>query len=106
MCTVAPDPVFLQGRALVRHVSYMSGSYLPVGEGSGVPRVLHLRILPPCRGGLRCAMCLTALDPASLEGRAPERRMSYGSRPCLPIERALVPPLHALRFPVDHGPQT
>jgi hypothetical protein len=38
-CTIALDPTSLQRRALVRHVSYSSGSCLPLGEGSGAPRV-------------------------------------------------------------------
>jgi hypothetical protein len=35
----------------VRHVSYSSRSCLPAGEGYGVPRVVWLRILPPCQEG-------------------------------------------------------
>jgi hypothetical protein len=35
----------------VRHVSYISGSCLSASEGSNAPRILHLQILPPCRGG-------------------------------------------------------
>jgi hypothetical protein len=48
-CTVAPDPTSLQWRVLVRHVSYNFESCLPVGEGSGASRVLHLGIMPPYR---------------------------------------------------------
>jgi hypothetical protein len=33
-CTVAPNPASLQGRAPVHHVSYSSGSCLPIGECS------------------------------------------------------------------------
>jgi hypothetical protein len=51
-CTMAPDPASLQGRALVCHISYNSGSYLPAGEGSRAPHVLRLQILPPYREGL------------------------------------------------------
>jgi hypothetical protein len=46
-----PDPAFLHGRAPVRHVSCSSRSCLPVGESSGAPRILRLRILPPYREG-------------------------------------------------------
>jgi hypothetical protein len=49
-----------------------------------MPRVIELRILPPYRGGLRSAVCPTAPDPTSLQGRAPEHRMSYSSGYCLP----------------------
>jgi hypothetical protein len=49
MCTVALDPTSLQGSALVHHMSYSSGSFLPVREGSGVPCVLQLWSLPPCK---------------------------------------------------------
>jgi hypothetical protein len=76
-----------------------------------LPRVLQLRTLPPCRGGLRCchvppgtglrlpaqegssaAVCHMALDPASVLGRALVLQcvtrlwcyhMSHGSGPCL-----------------------
>jgi hypothetical protein len=54
---------------------------------------------------LRCITYPTALDPTSLQGRAPERRVSYNSGSCLPTGRALVLPPHALWFPVDHEPQ-
>jgi hypothetical protein len=40
--------------------------------------------MPPCRGGLRYATCLTAPDPTSLQGRAPVRHVSYNSGSCLP----------------------
>jgi hypothetical protein len=50
-CTIALDPTSLQRRALVHHVSYSSGSCLPLGKGSGAPRVPQLRILPPYREG-------------------------------------------------------
>jgi hypothetical protein len=46
-CLAALDPTSLQGRALVRHVSYVSESCLPAGEGFRAPRVLRLRTLPP-----------------------------------------------------------
>jgi hypothetical protein len=105
-CPAAPDPTSLYGRAPVRHMSYTSASGLPVREGSGAPRVQQLRIMPLCRRGLRCAMCLTALAPTSLQGRDPERRVSYGSGSWLPTGRASVPPLHALWFPVDRRSQT
>jgi hypothetical protein len=65
-CTVAPDPIFLQRRTPMHHVSYSSGSCLHIGEGSGASHVLQLQILPPYRGGLRCFTCLTPPDPASL----------------------------------------
>jgi hypothetical protein len=74
-------------------------------ECSRAPRVLQLWILPPCRGALQSIVCPTALDPTSLQGRALECHVSYGSESCLPTGRALVPPPHALQFPVDHGPQ-
>jgi hypothetical protein len=51
ICTVAPNPTSLQGRAPVHHVSYSSGSCLPIGEGSGASHVLRLWILPPYREG-------------------------------------------------------
>jgi hypothetical protein len=79
-CTVALNHASLQGRAPVRHMSYRSGFCLPVREGSDAPSVLQLRILSPCKGGLRCATCPVARDPTSLHGRAP------------------VPPPHALGF--------
>jgi hypothetical protein len=41
-CTVALDPTSLQGRALVRYMSYSFRSCLPAGEGSGAPCVLWL----------------------------------------------------------------
>jgi hypothetical protein len=50
-CPTALDPASQQGRALERHVSYSSGSHLPIVEGSEAPRVLQLRILLPYRGG-------------------------------------------------------
>jgi hypothetical protein len=65
MCPVASDLVFLIGSA-------------PVS-----PRVSWLWTPPPCKGGLRCTTCPTTLDPVSLQGRAPERRVSYGSESCL-----------------------
>jgi hypothetical protein len=120
MCPTALDPASLQGRAPVCHVCYSFRSCLPTGEGSGAPCVLQLRILRPCRRGLRSTACPTTLDPASLQWRAPERRVCRGSgsvgsapeRPvshdsgsCLPTGRTPVPPLHALRFHVDRGPQ-
>jgi hypothetical protein len=60
---MAPDPSSLQGRAPVHHV---------------------LRILPPCKGWLRCVTCPTTPDPASLQERAPMHHMSYSSRSYLP----------------------
>jgi hypothetical protein len=48
MCLVAPYATFLIGRALVP------------------PCVPWLRTPPPCRGGLRCTMCPTALDHTSV----------------------------------------
>jgi hypothetical protein len=83
-CTVTLDPASLQGRAPVHHVSYSFRSCLPPREGSSASRVLQLRILPPSKGGLRCATCLAAPDPASLQGRALECSMSYSSRSSLP----------------------
>jgi hypothetical protein len=50
-CPIALDPASQQGRASVLHVSYSSGSYLLVGEGSEAPRVLRLWILPPYQEG-------------------------------------------------------
>jgi hypothetical protein len=47
-------------------------------------------------------MCPAALVAASLQGRTPERHMSYNSGSCFPTERAPVPPPHALRFPMGH----
>jgi hypothetical protein len=85
-CLVAPDPTFLIGRVLLRHMSYSYESFLPAREGSGSPRVLQprilppckegsgapcvlqLQILPPCRAGLQSTTCPTALNPASLPG--------------------------------------
>jgi hypothetical protein len=104
-CHALPDSASQLRRAPVRHMSYNSGSCLPARDGSEAPRVLQLRILPPCSGGLRCVTCPTALNHTSLQRRALERRVSYGSRPYLPTGRAPVPPPHALRFPVDRGPQ-
>jgi hypothetical protein len=71
----------------VRHVSYIFGSCLPVGRGSGAPRALQHRTLPHSRGGLcgchvssgsgSClpdrngsgtTTCPTTLDHASLLG--------------------------------------
>jgi hypothetical protein len=104
MCPVALDLAFLQGRAPVRHLSYSSRSYLPAGEGFGAPCVLQLWILHPAGEGFRVT-CPTVLDPASLQGRALEHRVCYGSESCLPTGRASVPPPRALRFPVDRGPQ-
>jgi hypothetical protein len=104
------------------HVCYGSGPYLPVETGPTLSRAPRLQTPPPCSRGLRCcpvshdfsprllaredfdvAMCHTALDSASLFGRAPvlprvtqlwipppcSRRlpychMPYGSGPCLP----------------------
>jgi hypothetical protein len=64
-CLTAPDPTSLQGRAPMRHVSYNSGSCLPIGKVFGAPRVLQLQILFPCRGGggLWSIVCAVALDP-------------------------------------------
>jgi hypothetical protein len=70
-CPVALDHASLQGRAPVHHVSYNSRSCLPTREGFGALQVLQLQILHPCKGGLWCATCHTALDLASLQGRAP-----------------------------------
>jgi hypothetical protein len=106
MCSAALDPTSLYGRAPVRHMSYTSASDLPVREGSGAPRVQQLQIMPLCSGGLRCAMYLTVLAPTSLQGRDPERSVSYDFGSWLHTGRAPVPPLHALWFPVDHGSQT
>jgi hypothetical protein len=61
-CTVAPDPASLQGRAPVRQVSYNLRSYLPTGEGSGAPRVLRLRILPPYQEGSGVATACPAVS--------------------------------------------
>jgi hypothetical protein len=81
----------------MRHVSYSFGSCLPIGRGSGAPRALQHRTLPPSRGGVcgchmsngsgSClpdrngsgtATCPTALDPASLlEGLRCRHRMLY-----------------------------
>jgi hypothetical protein len=61
------------------HMPYSSRSYLPAGKGSSVLCVLPLWILPPYRGGLRCAMCATASDLAFLQGRALVRHVSYSS---------------------------
>jgi hypothetical protein len=85
-CPVAPDPTSLIGRA-------------PVPS-----RVPWFWTPPPCKGGLRCATCPTVSNPASLQGRAPERYVSYCSGSCPPTGSALLPPPHALRFPVDRGP--
>jgi hypothetical protein len=77
-CTVASDPASLQGRALVHHVSYSSESCLLTREGSGVPCVMQLRIMPPCKGGLRSVACLTAPDLAFLtEGLRCHHHMPY-----------------------------
>jgi hypothetical protein len=83
-CTAAPDPVFLQGRASVCHVSYSSGSCLLARQSSVASCVLQLQILPPCKGGLRCTTCPAAPDPASLHGRAPVHHVSYSSKSRLP----------------------
>jgi hypothetical protein len=97
-CHTAPDPVSLQGRALERHVYRGSGSRLLARERSGAPCVLQLRILPPCRGGLWSAACPTAPDPASMQGRAPERCVSYSSGSCLPVEDSRAPRVLRLRI--------
>jgi hypothetical protein len=89
----------------VHHMSYSSGSWLHAGEGSRVLCVLQLWILPPCRGGLRNDVCATTPDPASLQGRAPEHHVSYGSESCIPTGRAPVMPPYALWFPVGRMPQ-
>jgi hypothetical protein len=98
-CPVAPDPASLQGRALMRHMSNSSEFCLPIGEGSGVPRVLRLWIMPSCKGELRCATCPTAPDPTSLQGRAPVCYVSYRSGSCLPTgEGSGVPCVLQLRI--------
>jgi hypothetical protein len=50
------------------HVYHGYRPRLPVREGSGAPRILHLRILPLCKRGLQCATYPTSPDPASLWG--------------------------------------
>jgi polyferredoxin len=98
-CHTALDHASLQGRAPLRHVSYSSRSCLPAREGSGAPRVLQLRILPPCMGGLRCITCPTTPDPASLHERAPVCHMSYNSGSCLPTrEGSSVPGILRLQI--------
>jgi hypothetical protein len=80
---IASDPVSLQGRVPMCHMLCSSGPCLPIREGSGVPRVLQLLILPLYRGGLRSVMCPTIPDPTSLSGglRCCHRMpcVSYGS---------------------------
>jgi hypothetical protein len=61
-CIVAGDPASLQGRALVRHLSCSSRSYLPVGEDSGAPRVIRLWILPLYREGSGAATTYPAVS--------------------------------------------
>jgi hypothetical protein len=69
------------------------------------PRALDHWTMPPSRGGLRgyhlssgsgsrlpdrkgfgTTTCTVAPDPASLQGRAPVRHVSYSFRFCLPVE--------------------
>jgi hypothetical protein len=48
-------------------------------------------------------MCHIASDLASIQGRAPEHRVSYGTKFYLSTGKAPVLPPHVLRFLVDHG---
>jgi hypothetical protein len=88
------------------HVFSGSGSSLPDRRAPTPPRVPWLQTPPPYKGGLRCTMCPKALDPASLQRRAPEHRVSYSFGSYLHIGRAPLPSPHAMRFHVDRGPQT
>jgi hypothetical protein len=107
--THAP-PHALQHRTLPPIQSGLWGCHVPSGSGSRLPdrkdsSATMCTVDPypaPYKRWLRCTTCPTTSDPTSLEGRAPERHVSYGSRSCLPTGRVLVPPPHALRFPVDH----
>jgi hypothetical protein len=68
-----------------------------IGRAPALPRVLWLRTPPPCKGGLRCTMCPTAPDLASLERWTPVRHVSYSSRSYLPTGYGSRAP-HVLRL--------
>jgi hypothetical protein len=82
---MAPDPAFLIGWAPTPPCVPWFVPRLPTRDGSGAPCVLQLWILPPCKGGLQCATCPTALDLASLQGRAPVHHVSYSTGSCLHV---------------------
>jgi hypothetical protein len=56
-------------------VSRGSGPRLPAREGSSVPNLLQLRILPPYRGVLWSVACPTTLNPACAARQACSQRM-------------------------------
>jgi hypothetical protein len=81
-CTTCPtdlDHASLQGRAPVCHVSCSSGYCLPVGEGSDLPRVLRLRILPSYREGSGAATACPVV-PCGLRGSNIKKSLA-----CLPV---------------------
>jgi copper chaperone CopZ len=49
----------------MHHVSYSSGSYLPVGESFGASCVLQLQILPPYREGSGATITYSAVSCGS-----------------------------------------
>jgi hypothetical protein len=83
-CPVTPDLASLIGRAPAQPRVPWLRTRLPARVSSGASRVLQLRIMPPCKGGLRCVTCPTVLDSASLQGRALEHHVYRGSGPRLP----------------------
>jgi hypothetical protein len=87
MCSMAPDPASLLGRALV--VPRVPRLWIPHPHSGGLRRcyVPHGNGLSlPAQEGSGAATCLMTPDPPPCSGRLQFCHVPRGSRPCLPTQ--------------------
>jgi hypothetical protein len=87
----------------VHHVSYSSGPRLPAREGSRVPCVLRLRILPPCRegSGVATACPVDFCGPRVLSIKKILAGLSVQLGPYVPNARAHIPKVPDVKTIMD-----